>query len=219
MKINTDGTLLGALSNAANCDSILDIGAGTGVVALMLAQRFADAKIDAIEIEEHAAVTAQKNFSNSIFASRLNLYYSSFQTFSNNYPSQHYDLIVSNPPFFVNSLKNPDKKKQTARHSDHTFFTELIDFIVNHLTPSGVATLILPPSTATTVSEIGIERGLNISELINVRSFKESEVHRQLISLTKQNHTLKESDFVIYSTQKVYSVQFGNNLRDFFTIF
>lgn len=219
MKINTDGTLLGALSHAQTPKRILDIGAGTGVVALMLAQRYSEAKIDAVEIEEHAAITARENFHNSPFSDRLELHAEAFQEFSCNYPERKYDLIVSNPPFFLDSLKNPDKKKQTARHTTDLFFQELINFAAKHLQPSGTFSLILPPQAAQLCMDLSKKSKLFSKEIVNIRSFKHSDVHRQLISLQYSNSSCETYDFVIYALQKEYSSQFVNALRDFFTIF
>src|SRR4051812_29048264 len=95
MKINTDGVLLGALANADKPEQILDIGTGTGVIALMLAQRFSNAQIDAVEIDLDAAATAQRNFKASAFADRLYTYGSSFEDFFNHHPEKRYDLIIS----------------------------------------------------------------------------------------------------------------------------
>src|ERR1035437_1092252 len=107
MKINTDGVLLGAITDADHPAAILDIGTGTGVIALMLAQRFADAEIDAVEIDPEAAKTAEVNFEASPFADRLNIYASGFEDYFDVYPDRKYNLIVSNPPFYVASLKSP----------------------------------------------------------------------------------------------------------------
>ncbi|RYG02447.1 MAG: methyltransferase domain-containing protein, partial [Chitinophagaceae bacterium] len=175
MKINTDGTLLAVLSEKRNTTSILDIGTGTGVVALMLAQRYPDALVDAVEIDKSAADTAQKNFTNSVFSSRLTLYPASFQDFSVNQPLKKYDLIVSNPPFFINSLKNPDQQKQTARHTDSQFFEELVNFAFKHLQPEGIFTLILPPETGDSVKQFALKKGLFLNQVTNIRSFEHSE--------------------------------------------
>src|SRR3569832_358514 len=105
MKINTDGVLLGALADANSPKTILDIGTGTGVIALMLAQRFTRAKIDAVEIDEQATETAVRNFADSPLAERLTVYPFGFVDFFDKYPGRRYDLIVSNPPFYINSLK------------------------------------------------------------------------------------------------------------------
>ncbi|WP_207533998.1 tRNA1(Val) (adenine(37)-N6)-methyltransferase [Desertivirga arenae] len=219
MKINTDGTLLGALSASASPVSILDIGTGTGVIALMLAQRFPTSEVHAVEIEHHAARRALQNFCNSPFGNRLHLHPGSFQQLSTDLPGKKFDLIVSNPPFFINSLRNRDEKKQTARHSDHNFFTELINFIFLHLSDRGVCTLILPLPTVLYVEELLDPRDLYITEVINIRSFDFSEVHRQIITISRNMKTKEQKDFVIYSTQKEYSEEFVKSLKDFFTIF
>ena len=117
MKINTDGVLLGAIAGEGEPLNILDIGTGTGVIALMLAQRFTDAKIDAVEIDEQAAITAKNNFSNSPFKNRLTLYANGFEQFFEDYPGKRYDLIVSNPPFYINSLQSPGVKTNLAKHA------------------------------------------------------------------------------------------------------
>src|SRR3954467_12793908 len=109
MKINTDGVLLGALAEADKPQHILDIGTGTGVIALMLAQRFTIAMVDAVEIDEQAAETAKSNFENSVFANRVNLYAEGFESYLSRLDKQ-YDLIVSNPPFYINSLESPEAK-------------------------------------------------------------------------------------------------------------
>jgi len=219
MKINTDGALLGALSNAGNPRAILDIGSGTGVVALMLAQRFPEARVDAVEIEKEAAERSALNFQNSPFSERLSLYPESFQAFSENHPDKKYDLIVSNPPFFLHSLKNPDKGKQTARHTDNVFFEDLIRFGFRHLNPSGIFSLILPQATAELCEVLAAKQGLHVQQLIHISSFKDSSPHRLLISFGFEKANRAEGEFVIYSLHREYSGQFANALKEFFTIF
>jgi tRNA1Val (adenine37-N6)-methyltransferase len=161
MKINTDGVLLGALANAdRQPHTLLDIGTGTGVIALMLAQRFPDTQIDAVEIDEAAAITAGYNFSNSVFADRLNIYPTGFESFFGQIPDKKYDLIVSNPPFYINSLESPGVKKSLAKHTNAHFFEALINGITNHLTDSGLCWLILPVTTAQMVKNIAVQHQL-----------------------------------------------------------
>ncbi|MDB5138484.1 MAG: methyltransferase protein, partial [Mucilaginibacter sp.] len=107
MKINTDGVLLGAIIEANGSERVLDIGTGTGVIALMLAQKYVNAKIDAVEIDADAAQTAERNFKGSPFAERLKLYASGFESYFDQCPDCKYDLILSNPPFYIDSLKSP----------------------------------------------------------------------------------------------------------------
>ena len=157
MKINTDGVLLGVLADADRPHAILDIGTGTGVIALMLAQRFATANIDAVEIDQSAADTAESNFKNSSFAERLTIYPSGFAEFFDQEPGKKYDLIVSNPPFYINSLRSPEAKMELAKHADRLFFEELLSSASNHIHESGVLCMILPVDTAEMVNSLEIE--------------------------------------------------------------
>ncbi|MGZ3945965.1 MAG: tRNA1(Val) (adenine(37)-N6)-methyltransferase [Mucilaginibacter sp.] len=219
LKINTDGVLLGALTKADEPQSILDIGTGTGVIALMLAQRFSNPKIDAVEIDEPAANTARKNFDNSPFAERLHVYYTGFEEFFHQYPDKKYDLIVSNPPFYINSLKSPQKGKQLAKHADERFFSDLVKILPSHLTANGECSLILPPDTSLLVKVLALKHGLYIKNIINIYSYPDSEAHREILTITAVKSDAKSAKFVIYNAPNVYSAKYRELLRDFFTIF
>ena len=219
MKVNTDGVLLGALAQSDKQASVLDIGAGTGVISLMLAQRFSEAQIDAVEIDEQAAQTAQANFKNSKFDKRLKLFSTSFQLFSNAYPEKKYDLIISNPPFFTDSLKNPDKQKQLARHTDVGLFGDLIQFCNQHLQANGVCYLILPLKAAKQVIEEGLKSRLHLQQVISISSSYKKQAHRQIIRLGFTNERLQDESFIIYESEKVYTDEYKNALKDFLTIF
>jgi len=118
MKVGTDGVLLGAWASAPGAGSrVLDIGTGTGLIALMMAQRTKDAAVDALEIDPSSASQAKENFQNSPWKKRLRCFPSSFQDFSSQCRKQ-YDLIVCNPPFFSGSKKTASKSKNLARHDD-----------------------------------------------------------------------------------------------------
>lgn len=219
MKINTDGVLLGAMAEFAQPTSILDIGTGTGVIALMLAQRFANAEVEAVEIDEQASETARLNFLNSKYSYRLTVHNTSFQIFSALYAEKKYDLIVSNPPFFLNSLVNPDKQKQQARHTNHTFFEELVLFAAQHLTAGGSLCLVLPVATAQTVTQLGALHKLYPESQLYIKSFHDDEPHRSIISLGYKKEGFTKRGFVIYRAQKEYSDQYREALKDFLTIF
>ena len=219
MKINTDGVLLGALAEADDPKSILDIGTGTGVIALMLAQRFVSAQIDAVEIDSLAAQSAGKNFQNSSFADRLNIFSNDFQSFFKEYPFKKHDLIVSNPPFHLNSLESPGTKRSLAKHTNHNFFAELIEDSASHLTNSGLMLLILPLQAAELVKKLAGQFGLYLQKTITIHSFENDLPHREIISLGLNNIKLNNSHFVIYNEPKIYSDMYINALRDFFTIF
>jgi len=219
MKVNTDGVLLGALITAEKPASIIDIGTGTGVIALMLAQRFPQAKVDAVEIDGDAADTARSNFLNSKYSDRLRLYHSPFEQFSSDYPDRKYDLIVSNPPFFTNALHNPNEKKVIARHAGNSLFDDLTTFVQRHLNDSGRAYFILPNDAAAEVIESAGSKNLHLHHRISIRSFRSKSHHRVIIGLGVENFQTIETTFVIYESDKVYSAEYGNALKDFLTIF
>ena len=141
MKVGTDGVLLGAWADCEGAKRILDIGTGTGVIALQMAQRNAKAQIHAVEIDEAAAKRARANFDNSPWAERLNVEQTAVQEFS---PAEKFDLIVSNPPYFVDSLLPPDAKRSTARHTHDLTFEELDNAVARLLADDGKFALILP---------------------------------------------------------------------------
>ena len=141
MKVGTDGVLLGAWANCDNAKRILDIGTGTGVIALQMAQRNNQAQICAVEIDETAAKRARANFDLSPWAERLTVVQTAVQEFA---PTEKFDLIVSNPPYFVDSLLPPDAKRSTARHTHDLTFEELDSAVCLLLDESGKFALILP---------------------------------------------------------------------------
>ena len=141
MKVGTDGVLLGAWANSDNVKRILDIGTGTGVIALQMAQRNPIAHIYAVEIDDTAAKRARANFDISPWAERLTVEQTAVQEFA---PAEKFDLIVSNPPYFVDSLLPPDAKRSTARHTHDLTFEELDSAVCRLLDENGRFALILP---------------------------------------------------------------------------
>jgi tRNA1Val (adenine37-N6)-methyltransferase len=219
MKINTDGVLLGALVNAQQPKTILDIGTGTGVIALMLTQRFSEARIDAVEIDESAAKTAEANFANAPFANRLNLYSCSFESYFEVNAQIKYDLIISNPPFYINSLQSPGAGKKLAKHADADFFERLVSDVALHLSDDGLFCLILPLGTGAMVKQLANDKRLYLQQIINILSYPNSAHHRELLMFGLQQTNPSESEFVIYEAEKQYSGQYRSTFRDFFTIF
>lgn len=142
MKVGTDAVLLGAWVIPNGSKQILDIGTGTGVVALMLAQK-TEAHIDAIDIDENAFIQAKQNVSESKFANQVSVIHSSLQDYSK-ITSNKYNLIVTNPPYFEQSLKSSDEQRSFARHADVLPFEELIEGVTKLLDQKGKFCLILP---------------------------------------------------------------------------
>lgn len=233
MRINTDGVLLGAMATmpdpalqSAGPVRILDIGTGTGVVALMLAQRFPVAEVNAVEIDPDAAARATSNFQNSPFSDRLQAYPISMQDFQPEPPVGKYDLIVSNPPFFLDALANPDPRKQLARHTDFSFFEILLQRSADWLRPGGFLQLVLPLDIALLVEEKAITGyGFVPLSKSEIYSFNEdAKPVRILLGLKKPINRSEFSRinldrFVIYQDRGVYSDQYTQLLKDFFLAF
>ncbi|WP_413666867.1 tRNA1(Val) (adenine(37)-N6)-methyltransferase [Mucilaginibacter sp. Mucisp86] len=219
MKINTDGVLLGAMAGEGEPLNILDIGTGTGVIALMLAQRFTNAIIDAVEIDEQAAITAKDNFSNSPFKNRLALYAKGFEEFFEDHPEKRFDLIVSNPPFYINSLQSPGIKTNLAKHAADGFFERLVSTVATQLTEQGTGWLILPVDTSELVKDLIKQHGLFLKKIITIHSFKEDAAHREILAFGKSDEPLTADKFIIYSEPKVYTEMYCELLKDFLIIF
>ena len=141
MKVGTDGVLLGAWADCEGAERILDIGTGTGVIALMLAQRNTEAEIRTVEIDQTATQRARSNFEMSPWAERLEVENCAVQEFD---PNEKFDLIISNPPYFIDSLLPPDAKRSTARHTHDLSFEELDKAVCRLLADGGKFALILP---------------------------------------------------------------------------
>ncbi|WP_316828059.1 tRNA1(Val) (adenine(37)-N6)-methyltransferase [Pedobacter miscanthi] len=213
MKINTDGVLLGAKASHPSPKRILDIGTGTGVIALMLAQRFPDALIEAVEIDEQAAETAGRNFQQSVFNKRLTIEHVAIEKYNN---KEQFDLIISNPPFFVNDLKNEEVRKGIARHADEDFFAMLVEKSNALLADGGQIWFVLPVKQSSEVIDIAFQYGLSLAERINIHSDQNKPTFRQMIGLKKGEALLKESDFNIYESLKEHTDEYKGLLKDFF---
>ncbi|RZK37486.1 MAG: methyltransferase domain-containing protein [Pedobacter sp.] len=220
MKINTDGVLLAAIAESDSPNHILDIGTGTGVIALMLAQRFRDALIEAVEIDEQASVTAGRNFQSSVFSDRLTINNTAIEQYIPKGCIEHnpnkFDLIVSNPPYFVNDLKNAEQKKGIARHTDEVFFNELILKVSSLLSEQGSFWFILPVKQAKILVEKAEGLGLHLSVQINLHSDISKPEFRWIACLSKRQTKPMVKDFYIYESEKVYTSTYKDLLKDFF---
>ncbi len=217
MKINTDGVLLASLLDTANATRILDIGTGTGVIALMLAQNNEYSEIEAVEIDPLAAAMAEKNFRNSIFRDRLSLHNCSFQELI---IPEHFDLMVSNPPFYTDSLHNPDQRKRLARHTDMTFFLALLDFAATNLSGRGKLVLIIPTALAEALRLISVEKGLYCTNEILISSFVGEPPIRKIVTFERAPKGVVDiQQFVIYAAKGVYSESYKQALAPYFLAF
>lgn len=196
MKVGTDAVLLGAWANTTHCNSILDIGTGTGIIALMLAQR-SNAMIDAIDIDREACIQAEENVAASPFAGRINIIHASCVEFAAQPERKIYDLIVSNPPYFINSLKCPDSKRSMARHTDCLSLPSLIKDSYFLLSTTGRIALVLPYEQLGEVEDIAHENALYISRQTAVIPTPGAQPKRLLIELSATDTDTKNRDTLI----------------------
>ncbi len=217
MKVGTDGVLLGAWANLNNATKILDVGTGTGLIALMLAQRNSIAQIDAIEIDKHAYKQALINFTKSPWNDRVNGILSDFQTYKN--PTK-YDLIVSNPPYFNNALKNDCSKKSTARHTDSLSYDELIHCAAQLLTDNGLFCVILPANERISFENMAKDNNLFLNKLLNVKPTPNKPFKRVLMEFSFINKKLIEETLIIEEFGRhQYSDAYKQLTKDFYLAF
>ena len=184
MKVGTDAVLLGAWADITNSKSILDVGTGTGIIALMLAQRGMGV-IDAIDIDADACAQAKENVMASPFSDRINVIHAACTEYTaSGNERKVYDLIVSNPPYFVNSLKCPDSKRSTARHTDSLPLSELIGNTCPLLSPHGRIALILPYKQKEEVKSLAQKNMLFVSRQTDVIPVRGAQPKRLLIELS-----------------------------------
>ncbi len=213
MKVNTDGVLLAALAECEHGKNILDIGTGTGVMALMLAQRFKEARIHAVEIDSQASATAEKNFKNSVFANRLSISHIAIEQYSN---PKKFDLIISNPPYFVNDLRNAEERKGIARHANDQFFADLLSKVDQLLAPNGCFWFILPVKQAELLVNDANNFGLSVSKKILLHSDQSKQPFRWMVCLNRFKNEADVRHFYIYEAEKVYTTHYKELLKDFF---
>ena len=218
MKVGTDGVLLGAWANVDDTKNVLDVGAGTGLISLMIAQR-CNAKVLGIEIEKNAAKEASENVQNSPWKNRVVIKNISFQEFVNS-SKEKFDLIISNPPFFSNSFKNEIKNLAIARHNDLLPFSELIKSSIKLLNENGRLAVILPVIQAEEFIELAKPEGLYLSILTKVKPKEKKESNRFLMEFTKKQTILKTDYLTIYNEPGTdYTDLYKQLTRDFYLKF
>ncbi|HRZ97164.1 MAG TPA: methyltransferase [Paludibacter sp.] len=215
MKVGTDGVLLGAWTEPENAGNILDIGTGSGLIALMLAQK-CNASIQAIDIEPNAIQQALENFENSPWPERLNVEEISLQDFSLKSETK-FDLIVSNPPFFVNSLQTPDKNRTSARHANDLTHNDLLLCAKRLLSKTGRISLILPVNEGLQNIEYGESIQLYCNKLVYVYPKPDVQPKRVLLEYSLQRNARAISKLEIETNLRhQFSTDFIALVKDFY---
>jgi tRNA1Val (adenine37-N6)-methyltransferase len=211
MKVGTDSVLLGCLATATNPSSILDIGTGTGLLALMMAQRFPDAKIDAVEFEPSAANEAQYNFEQNALGAYIRLHRMPIQQYV---PNANYDLIISNPPYFEwdQHTQIPDAPRAAARHTEQLSFEELANNCKRLLAPDGIVWIVLPTSAAASFTQHAQTHSLLLNQQIDLIPKIGKPANRVCMAwkhAEKVTETI-QSSLVIYNQDSSYTDDYYN---------
>lgn len=216
MKVGTDGVLLGAWASVEKATTALDVGTGSGLIALMLAQRNSRASVTAIDIDVKALAQAEENIKASPFSERIAVTHSAFQPFAIGC-SASYDLIVSNPPFFTRSLLPPDAGRVHARHSVSLSLDELLQGSLRCLSPDGCLALILPAGRLGELVQRSATAGFTLRRLTYVFPVPGAPARRVLAELSlMQGPPVEETGLVIEEPGHRYSDAFTDLVRDFY---
>ncbi|MGB1247322.1 MAG: tRNA1(Val) (adenine(37)-N6)-methyltransferase [Chitinophagales bacterium] len=215
MKIGTDGVLLGAWTSHPDPQYILDIGTGTGVIALMMAQRFPKAKIIAIEIDDNAFTQAKENFAQSKWKDRLTAIHSSLQDFQS---TIQFDLIVSNPPFFNQSFLPTEKNRATARHTAELSFEKLLLHTKKMMAKNGKAAFIIPYESSNSFQKLAESNKLYLHNWCKVKGNSASKFKRSLFSFEGQKtEDINDTKaLVIEKERHQYTEEYKALVKDFY---
>lgn len=216
MKIGTDGVLLGAWAPLINNpNAILDIGAGTGVLSLMLAQRSTAEQIDAIEIDEDAYEQCVENFETSPWGDRLFCFHAGLDEFVDD-PEDKYDLIISNPPFYAEDFKTDDSQRDMARFQDAMPFEELIEAAALLLSDNGIFSVIIPFKEEAKFVSMCKELDLFPLQITRVKGTPTSDIKRSLLAFTRIEQTPLIDELTIEISRHQYTPEYIALTKDFY---
>lgn len=215
MKVGTDGTLLGAWANAPEGASrILDIGTGTGLIALMMAQRFPDAQIIGIDIDSDATIQAMENVATSPFDDRIMINREDATKFED---KEGFDAIVSNPPYFVDSLTCPGEQRTMARHAVALNYQTLMHTANKLLKNDGIISIVIPTENIEDINSVSACEGLFVTRLCKIKTTPNKQPKRQLVEIRK--HPVDKIDYreeILENNPGHRSEWYHNLTKDFY---
>ncbi len=216
MKVGTDGVLLGAWADISNTKKVLDIGTGTGVIALMMAQRLPSAEVHAVEISKEASEIAKENFANSGWSDRMKLLNLPVQDFAK-ITDHSYDLIVSNPPFFSGGTFSSNENKNLMRHTVRLPNGDLLHAVRRLLNKSGRFAVILPYIEGLRFEEMARQYHFYVTKKTSVLPTKEKSVERLLLEFAYEENELEEKTLVVETSKRhVYTDDYIALTKDFY---
>ncbi len=216
MKIGTDGVLLGAWTSIRhNPDSILDIGAGTGVIALMLAQRSNAEVIDAIEIDADAYEQCVENFEISPWGDRLYCYHAGLDEFVDEIEDQ-YELIVCNPPFYSETVSSGNVQRDQARQNEFLPFNELLEGVSKLLAENGLFSTIIPFKEKDAFVKLAADVNLFVNECLHVKGNSNADTKRVLLAFSRKEQDYKTSELIIESSRHQYTIDYVNLTKAYY---
>ena len=220
MKVNTDGVLLGALMCLKSTDRrLLDVGTGTGTIALMAAQRLdGTARIDAVDIDPDSADEATANFRRSPWAENLHAYNHSLESYSSILDEGiRYDLIFSNPPYFEDSMPAPDERKSTARHtSEGLSYRDIFEFAKDRLTGEGRVSLVLPSDQEAAVCRYARMCSLHLFRILRIRTVPRKSPSRVILEFSRLRKATPEDTVMTIQNEGQYTQEYLSLTKDFY---
>lgn len=216
MKIGTDGVLLGAWTSVKhNPFSVLDLGSGTGILSLMIAQRSYTEQIEAIEIDDEAYEQCSENFENSPWNDRLFCYHASLLEFVEEVEDA-FDLIICNPPFYSEDYKTENKSRDLARFNDAMPFKHIIYAVAHLLAEDGLFSIVIPRKEEDDFVALANTIGLSPSRILHVKGNPDAEVKRSLIEFSYTKKGVEVSELIIETDRHNYTEDYINLTKDFY---
>jgi tRNA1Val (adenine37-N6)-methyltransferase len=215
MKVTTDACILGAYTDVQEAKHILDIGTGTGLLALMLAQK-SDAKIDAVEIDENAYNQAVANVNQSIFKDNISVHNTSIQGFI---PEKSYDLIISNPPFFQNHLKSETQSRNNSLHTDTLSFEDLLSSVLRLLSFNGTFVVLLSAYESSVFEQLAVSQELYPQKKLTIHHRKGSKILRIITTFGRIKKEMSNEELIIKNPDESYTIDFQGLLKDYYLAF